>query len=208
MKKIILLLAILFAGISFGEIWEEKCSDGTGYFQCSSLSPGYACLPDSAALSGLSLQKVLDQVNPDGHPKQGELTDLAVKCACANFEGYEEQNNKCVNPSDPSTFDEPAANASALNSSAPAAQNSTLTQNASDSGQAVNSAQGDGVILLNAPKEEEKKAEPPADGGILGMFGWVLVISVIGAGFVGVVLVIAGVSLFKLGRKGDGLGGV
>ncbi|MFH1306651.1 MAG: hypothetical protein ABIH83_03280, partial [Candidatus Micrarchaeota archaeon] len=94
-KKIgMYLLSILLVFGMFGILWanqiyERSCADGTGYFQCSQESPGYACLPDSSAGNGLSLQN--DITNKIVKDVSGNH-----KCACANFAGYAEKSGKCV----------------------------------------------------------------------------------------------------------------
>ncbi|MFA5108389.1 MAG: hypothetical protein WC492_02550 [Candidatus Micrarchaeia archaeon] len=90
---IILATMVLMAsviGIGWSAVYENKCSDGTGYWQCSQTQPGYACLPDSASATGLSLQN--DVANK---LVQDSKTGMS-KCACANFAGYAEVDGACV----------------------------------------------------------------------------------------------------------------
>ncbi|PIT85025.1 hypothetical protein COU37_00705 [Candidatus Micrarchaeota archaeon CG10_big_fil_rev_8_21_14_0_10_45_29] len=87
-----LVLLLAFAGIASAiNIYEQSCSDGTKYFQCSQGTPGYACLPDSTSGNGVSLQN-------DVESKIVKTTDgtSQPKCACANFPGYMEKDGKCV----------------------------------------------------------------------------------------------------------------
>ncbi|MFN3910036.1 MAG: hypothetical protein ACK4J0_02270 [Candidatus Anstonellaceae archaeon] len=71
-------------------LYTEKCSDGTAYWQCSQTKPGYGCLPDSSSSNGVSLQNDL-QTKLIKDSKTGQH-----KCACQNFPGYTEQNGECV----------------------------------------------------------------------------------------------------------------
>lgn len=90
-----LFIAFLF-GLVHGALYEEKCTDGTGYFQCSATYPGYACLPDN---NTLTLQTTVGSVYPPEHPKAGQPTDMAVKCNCTHFAGFILSNGQCVNSS-------------------------------------------------------------------------------------------------------------
>ena len=63
----------------------DDCSDGTKYYACSSIQPGYACLPESTVRN--TIQKV---IGPDAPAA------LRSKCACSNFLGYVEINAECV----------------------------------------------------------------------------------------------------------------
>ena len=89
--SVFLVLAIFCMAVSATTIYNSECSDGTKYWQCSQTQPGYACLPDSSALDGVSLQN--DVVN-----KIVQKTDGSgeAKCSCSNFAGYIEKNGECV----------------------------------------------------------------------------------------------------------------
>ena len=93
-----LVLLLAFAGIASAAATVctsdgvcPSCSDGTGYWQCSKITPGYACLPDSTSGNGVSLQNDIES-------KIVKTTDGTnqPKCACSNFPGYMEKNGKCV----------------------------------------------------------------------------------------------------------------
>jgi len=96
MKKllaIIILLFGLFAISIFAQAYQEKCSDGTPYWECSKTKPGYACLYDEKSPNGVSLQNdLINKIVKDPKTKQ-------PKCACENFPGYAEMNGECVKTS-------------------------------------------------------------------------------------------------------------
>ncbi len=64
-----------------------KCSDGTVWGQCSTVTPGMVCWADSGSPNGVSLLNVYD------FPQSA---DVRSKCACSKFAGYTKVDNACV----------------------------------------------------------------------------------------------------------------
>ncbi len=64
-----------------------KCSDGTVWGACSTVTPGLVCWADTSSPNGLSLLSVYD------FPPSA---DVRSKCACSKFPGYTLVNNACV----------------------------------------------------------------------------------------------------------------
>ena len=92
MMVLVLLFSLFLVGISAAP-YQEKCSDGTPYWECSKTKPGYACLLDERSPNGVSLQNdVINKIVRDPKTKK-------PKCACENFPGYVEMNGECVKSS-------------------------------------------------------------------------------------------------------------
>jgi cobalamin biosynthesis Mg chelatase CobN len=172
--------------------------------------PGYYCAQNGT--DAVALQKVVGEVNPEGHPKAGQATTLATQCACSKYEGYEERDGQCLKPGEISKIEEAKANAT-QNKSNEAVQNAS----ANNSNTSENSSQnqsvkegGDGFIpadLLTVPEakaNETQKEEVVANAGfdIWSMVGGIIIVSIVGAVIIGIIVAIGLYGAKHFRRKG------
>lgn len=202
------LALFLMAASIFGAVWELSCDDGTKYGQCSSGHPGYYCAQNGTDAVGL--QKVVGEVNPEGHPKAGQATTLAIQCACSKYEGYEEKSGQCVK-----IGEEPVETVPVVQNQTP---NTQGTQNQSANETALNESVGQvqeaenesGFIpadLLDVPQqaqEQEDNVQAKSDDSIWPLITGVVVVSVVGAVLIGIII-IAGLYGLKHFRRRKGL---
>ncbi|MFA5108397.1 MAG: hypothetical protein WC492_02600 [Candidatus Micrarchaeia archaeon] len=192
----ILAILLIVSAFSFSAIWEMKCSDGTAYSQCSQASPGYYC--GQASADTVELQKVVGEVNPAGHPKVGEPTTLAVKCACSNFAGYIEKDGECVDQTKQKPVEAPKTT---QKNETTAVKNETQNTTQETAQTEQKETVPEQTQALEVPKEtiKQETTNKGWDSGqiIIAM----VVLSVVGAGGLFVLVAIAILVYYKFRKK-------
>jgi len=204
------LMFLLSAAVFGANLWEQKCSDGTAYMQCSSTQPGQMCVPSG---NMLVLQNVIGEKYPSDYPKSslaGKPTENAVKCACDNYAGYTEKDGACVEiKTQQTTTTQPTVTQTNTTPTTTSATNTTTantTKTDTKTNTATTTTQNKADTVKTSTTKTNTQSTTTQETKFFGLGIWeiagiLIVLSIIGAVVVVGIIIVVALAVYFMRKK-------